>query len=68
MFTPVSSLSGSAREMARIFPSTYFQHISMGSMTKALGWQDLFASLLALAICALLLLLLARALLRTQAR
>jgi ribosome-dependent ATPase len=68
MFTPVSSLSGSAREMARIFPSTYFQHISMGSMTKALGWADLLASLLALAICALLLLLLARALLRTQAR
>ena len=68
MFTPVSSLSGSARLMARIFPSTYFQHVSMGSMTKALGWQDLGASLLALAACALLLLLLARALLRTQAR
>jgi ribosome-dependent ATPase len=68
MFTPVSSLSGSAREMARIFPSTYFQHVSMGSMTKALGWRDLGLSLLALAACALVLLLLARALLRTQAR
>ncbi len=68
MFIPVSSLSGDARKIGLIFPSSYFQNISMGSMTKSLGLLDLSANLGALALAAILLMLLARALLRTQAR
>jgi len=40
----------------------------MGSMTKSLGINDLAASLAVLALAAVLMLLLARVLLRTQAR
>src|SRR5581483_7509728 len=47
MFVPVSSLTGAARFAARIFPSTYFQAISVGTFTKALGmsalWRDIGA-------------------------
>lgn len=68
MFTPVSSLSGSAKWIGQVFPSTYFQHVSMGSMTKALGIADLLTSLVALAATAIILLLISRALLHTQAR
>ena len=39
--TPVASLSGSARVMGQAFPSTYFQQISIGAFTKALGVADL---------------------------
>jgi ribosome-dependent ATPase len=38
---PVSSLAGSARVMGQVFPSTYFQQISLGAFTKALGFTDL---------------------------
>ena len=68
MFTPVSSLSGDARRIGLIFPSSHFQNISMGSMTKSLGLMDLSVSLAGLALAAILLLLMARTLLRTQAR
>ena len=68
MFTPVSSLSGDARRIGLLFPSSYFQNITMGSMTKALGFADLALNLVALAVAVVVLLALARALLRTQAR
>ena len=38
---PTSSLSGSARVMGQVFPSTYFQQISIGAFTKALSFADL---------------------------
>jgi len=68
MFTPVSSLSGDARRIGLIFPSSHFQNISMGSITKSLSLMDLSVSLAVLALAAILLLLMARTLLRTQAR
>ena len=68
MFTPVSSLSGDARKIGLLFPSSYFQNIAMGSMTKALGFAELMFNLVALAVAVVVLLTLARALLRTQAR
>ncbi|SMB27222.1 fused ribosome-associated ATPase: ATP-binding protein; ATP-binding protein; putative membrane protein [Sterolibacterium denitrificans] len=68
MFTPVSSLSGDARKIGLLFPSSYFQNISIGSMTKALGMAELLPSLVILALAAVVLLALARSLLRTQAR
>ena len=37
MFVPVSSLTGSAALVSRIFPSTYFQAVRVGTFTKALG-------------------------------
>jgi ribosome-dependent ATPase len=65
-FTPVSSLSGSAKVMGLAFPSTYFQHISLGAFTKALGFADLVIDLGALAAIIVVYLLIALALLKTQ--
>ena len=46
--SPVSSLSGGAKIMGSIFPSTYFQKISVGTFTKALGVYDLYVNYIAL--------------------
>ncbi len=48
--SPVSSLSGGAKVMGSIFPSTYFQNISVGTFTKALGFIDLYVNYIALLI------------------
>src|SRR6266850_2812450 len=53
MFVPVSSLTGGAWFAARIFPSTYFQAISVGAFTKALGLPALWRNVVALAVIAL---------------
>jgi ribosome-dependent ATPase len=68
MFIPVSSLSGDARKIGLLFPSSYFQNISIGSMTKALSLSELLPNLIVLALAASFMLVLARTLLRTQAR
>src|SRR5262252_2638007 len=52
MFVPVSSLTGGAAIAAKIFPSTYFQAISVGAFTKALGIQSLWQDIVALAVIA----------------
>ena len=52
MFVPVSSLTGAAVIFARIFPSTYFQQISVGTFTKALGMPILWPNVLILALIA----------------
>jgi len=53
MFVPVSSLTGVAAIAGKIFPSTYFQAISIGTFTKALGLATLWPNLMALLIIAL---------------
>ena len=63
---PVSSLTGSGAVMATVFPSAYFQRISVGAFTKALGWPDIPVDLLALALFAIVILMAGRAVLRTQ--
>jgi ribosome-dependent ATPase len=63
---PVSSLSGSARVMGQVFPSTYFQQISIGTCTKALDFADLTASMIALGALVVGYLLVTLALLKTQ--
>ncbi len=68
LLIPVSSLSGGARAMGHLFPSTYFQKVSLGAFTKALGIQDLMHNFLALALFVFMYLLLGRMLLRTQER
>ena len=66
MFVPVSSLTGGAAAAATIFPSTYFQAISVGAFTKALGWTALWPSLVALAIIAVVYFVLSVLLLKKQ--
>ena len=41
LITPVSSLTGAAAAMGRGFPAAYFNSISVGTFTKALGFGDL---------------------------
>jgi len=52
MFVPTSSLTGGAWVASQIFPSTYFQSISVGTFTKALSFDTVWPRMLALAIIA----------------
>jgi ribosome-dependent ATPase len=54
MFVPVSSLTGAAKFIGKIFPSTYFQSISIGTFTKALGMATLWPNVVALSSIALI--------------
>jgi ribosome-dependent ATPase len=65
---PVSSMSADAQFIGRIFPSIYFQHISVGTFTKALNASSLTQDFLALALFGVAILALSRAVLRTQER
>ena len=66
MFVPVSSLTGGAWLAGKIFPSTYFQAISVGTFTKALGFASLWRNIAALAVIAVVYIGLSVALLRKQ--
>lgn len=66
LFTPVSSLSGSARIMGLLFPSTYFERISIGIFTKGLEFNAIAVNFVALGAIILGYLLLSLSLLRTQ--
>ena len=68
MQVPVSSLSGMARIMGRLFPMTYFLPISVGTFTKGLAFPDLATRLAALALFGPLLTLASLLLLREQER
>jgi ribosome-dependent ATPase len=52
MFVPASSLTGGAAIASKIFPSTYFQAVSVGAFTKALGLDTLWPNIVALAVIA----------------
>ncbi len=66
MFVPVSSLSGGAWLVGKIFPSTYFQAISVGTFTKALGMVSLWPNVVALAFIAVVYFVICLLLLRKQ--
>ena len=66
MFVPVSSLTRGAWFAARIFPSTYFQAISVGTFTKALGLSSLWRNVAVLALLALIYFVASALLLRKQ--
>jgi ribosome-dependent ATPase len=68
MMVPVSSLTGMARVMGRLFPMSYFLPISVGTFTKGLGITDLSTQLGALAVFIPALTLLSLLLLRKQDR
>jgi ribosome-dependent ATPase len=63
---PVSSMSADAQLIGRVFPSTYFLHISVGSFTKALDWRSLVPDFAALAVIIVVLTLLSRTALKGQ--
>jgi ribosome-dependent ATPase len=65
---PVSSLSGTAQFMGRIFPMTYFRPIVIGTFTKGLDFSDVAGSLAQLAVFIPALLLISLLLLRKQER
>jgi ribosome-dependent ATPase len=66
MFVPVSSLKGGAWLAGKIFPSTYFQAISVGTFTKALGLAVLWKSIVALVVIAMVYFGLSATLLKKQ--
>jgi len=66
MFVPVSSLKGGAWLAGKIFPSTYFQSVSVGTFTKALGLAVLWPSIVALAVIAIVYFVVSAALLKKQ--
>ncbi|WP_430461517.1 ribosome-associated ATPase/putative transporter RbbA [Thalassolituus sp. LLYu03] len=59
LLTPVSTLNEGGRLIGMSFPSSWFQQISIGTFTKALGWQELWWNHLALAVFVVIFTLLA---------
>jgi ribosome-dependent ATPase len=68
MLVPVSALTGAARVMGYGFPSSWFNHVSVGSFTKGLTLAELWLDYVALGAFGLGFFLLGLALLRTQER
>ena len=66
IFAPVSSLSGGARILGLSFPSAWYQPLTVGVFTKALGFVDLWRNPLAISWLALIYLILSILLLRKQ--
>jgi ribosome-dependent ATPase len=66
MLLPVSSMSTDAQVIGRAFPSTYFQHISVGTITKALGFSSVAGDFLALGVIIVAIIALSRAAIKTQ--
>ncbi len=68
LIEPVSSLEGMGALIGRIFPTTHFLTISRGTFSKGLGFTDLHASFVPLALAVPALTALAVVLLRKQER
>jgi ribosome-dependent ATPase len=66
MFAPVSSLSGTAKILGLSFPSAWYQPITVGVFTKALGMADLWRNVVAISGLAIVFLILSLLLLRKQ--
>ena len=66
MLAPVSSLSGGARVIGLIFPSSWYQQVSVGVLAKGLALEDLWPSIAAIAAIALVYMGLSLMLLRKQ--
>lgn len=64
--TPVSTLGGGASIMGKFFPAPYFQQISVGSFTKALGFFNLWPNHVILLAFAVAFFMIAAFLLRKQ--
>lgn len=66
LFAPVSSLSGGAKVIGLTFPSAWYQPITVGVFAKALGMNELWCNVAAIAVIALAYLILSLVLLRKQ--
>ena len=66
LLAPVSSLSGGARILGLTFPSAWYQPISVGVFTKALGMAELWRNVAAITVIAMVFLTLSLLLLRKQ--
>jgi ribosome-dependent ATPase len=66
LLVPVSSLSGGGRLLGLGFPPAWYQPISVGAFTKALGFDELWPNLLMLAVFFLIYLVAAQVILRKQ--
>jgi ribosome-dependent ATPase len=66
LLVPVSSLSGGASFFGLSFPAAWYQPITIGSFTKALGLSDLWFNMSILAMFALFYLIAAQLLLKKQ--
>jgi ribosome-dependent ATPase len=66
LIDPVSSLEGVGAFIGRVYPTAHYLTIVRGTFSKGLGFADLSASFLPLAIACLMLLVLSVALLRKQ--
>jgi ribosome-dependent ATPase len=53
LLVPVSSLTGQGRLIGLLFPSAWFQPISVGTFTKGLTYSDLLLNVLVLAVFAI---------------
>ncbi|MDH3639799.1 MAG: ABC transporter permease, partial [Gammaproteobacteria bacterium] len=67
-FSPVASLTPGAQVFSYIFPSSYFQQISLGTFTKSLGFDALMFNFFMLVLLVLVYLALGLTLLKTQER
>jgi ribosome-dependent ATPase len=68
MMVPVSSLTGMARIIGRLFPMSYYLPVSVGTFTKGLGFMDLKVDIAALLLFVPVLWTLSLLLLRKQER
>lgn len=68
MIDPVSSLEGLGRVIGEIYPTSHFLTISRGVFSKALGFSDLHAPFLALALASPVLIFATAMLLKKQER
>jgi len=68
LFAPVASLTPGAQTIAHIFPSSYFQQISLGTFTKSLGFEALTFNYFMIALLIFVYLMLGLTLLKTQER
>ncbi|WP_181395622.1 MULTISPECIES: ribosome-associated ATPase/putative transporter RbbA [Halomonadaceae] len=68
LIDPVSSLEGAGRVIGELYPTTHFVTIARGTFSKALGFADLRAAFVPLALAAPILLGLAAMLLKKQER
>jgi ribosome-dependent ATPase len=66
LLTPVSSLSGGAKLLGLSFPAAWYQPISVGAFTKALGFSDLWFNIFVLALFTLFYLVAAQIILNKQ--
>ena len=66
MLQPVSTLSGGARLMGDIWPTTYYMHMSVGAFTKGLGFADMRMDIAVLALFTPVFLALSALLLKKQ--